>query len=79
MATYAIDDRPPAEPGIFLGYDWARSDHPIGADTPLSDTPFSTPEEACNAAAEVGHDSCQVFKVCAVDVKKYTRKFVQED
>ena len=28
---------------------------------------------------EDGYDSCQVFQVYAVDVKKYTRKFVQED
>ena len=70
---------PPAEPGIFLGYDWARGDYPIQAGLLLNGTPFSTLEDACRAAAEGGLDSCQVFKVYAVDVKKYTRNFVQED
>ena len=80
MATHTEAPRvPPAEPGIFLGYDWTPGDRPIGAGTFMSDTPFSTQEEACNAAAGDGFDTCQVFKVYAVDVKKYTRKFVQED
>ena len=70
---------PPAEPGIFLGYDWAAGDWSIDADVHLREIPFSTLEEACNSAALHGFDSCQVFKVYAVDVKQYTRKFVQED
>ena len=70
---------PPAEHGIFLGYDWAPGSWSIDANALSHATPFSTLEDACNAAAEACLDSCQVFKVYAVDVKKYTRKFVQED
>ena len=80
MATHAIDNRPPAEPGLFLGYGWAPGDRPIDAGMMfLSENPFKSVEEACDAATREGFDSCHVFKVYAVDVKKYARKFVQED
>ena len=73
MATYTN------EPGIFLGYDWAPGDEELGGGVELSTTAYSTEDDACQAAARMGYDTCLVFKVYAVDAKKYTRKFVQED
>lgn len=67
------------EPGIFLGYDWAPCSEPLGTSTALNGSGHESVEAACDDAAEYGCDTCVVFKVYAVDAKKYTRKFVQED
>ena len=67
------------EPGIFLGYGWAPCDEPLGTSTELNESGHETIDAACEDAAEHGYDTCLVFKLYAVDAKKYTRKFVQED
>lgn len=78
--TESNSDKGDNEPGIFLGYDWATC-WPLGAgiSTELSARSYETIDAACKDAAERGHDTCFVFKLYAVDAKKYTRKFVQED
>ena len=78
--TESNPDKGDNEPGIFLGYDWATCwPAPLGTSTELSARSYETIDAACEDAAERGHDTCFVFKLYAVDAKKYTRKFVQED
>ena len=72
-------DKATNEPGIFLGYDWAPCSEPLGTSTELNESGHESVEAACDDAAEHGYDTCYVFKLYAVDAKKYTRKFVQED
>ena len=72
-------DKGTSEPGIFLGYDWAPADEPLGVGAHMDVNTYETVDEACDAAASEGHGACIVIKLYAVDAKKYTRKFVQED
>ena len=72
-------DKGDNEPGIFLGYDWAPADEPLGGGAHMDVNTYETVDEACDAAASEGHATCIVIKLYAVDAKKYTRKFVQED
>ena len=72
-------DKGTSEPGIFLGYDWAPADEPLGVGVHMDVNTYETVDEACDAAASEGHGACIVIKLYAVDAKKYTRKFVQED
>ena len=69
----------PKEPGIFLGYDWAPCNEPLGTSTELNESGHESIDAACDDAAARGYDACLVFKLYAVDAKKYTRKFVLED
>ena len=72
-------DKATDEPGIFLGYGWAPADAQLGHGFQASADIYESIDDACEQAALDGYDTCLVFKVYAVDVKKYTRKFVQED
>ena len=77
--TESNPDKGDDEPGIFLGYDWAPADEPLGGGAHMDVNTYVTVDEACDAAASEGHGTCIVIKLYAVDAKKYTRKFVQED
>ena len=68
------------EPGIFLGYDWAHADRDLNRSTEINGSQrYATFEEAAEAAKDDSGVPFYVFKLYAVDVKKYSYKLVQED
>ena len=77
--TEICQDKATNEPWIFLGYGWAPCSEPLGTSTELNESTHESVEAACDDAADHGYDTWFVFKLYAVDVKKYSYKLVQED
>ena len=76
----SCSDKATDEPGIFLGYDWGQADHDLNRSTEINGNQrYATFEEAAEAAKDDSEAPFFVFKLYAVDVKKYSYKLVQED
>ena len=75
----SCSDNATDEPGIFLGYDWAQADRDLNRSTEINGNQrYATFEEAAEAAKDDNEAPFFVFKLYAVDVKKYSYKLVQE-
>ena len=78
--TESCSDNATDEPGIFLGYDWAHADRDLNRSTEINGSQrYATFEEAAESAKDDSGVPFYVFKLYAVDVKKYSYKLVQED
>ena len=76
----SCSDNATDEPGIFLGYDWAQADRDLDRSTEINGNQrYATHEEAAESAKDDSGVPFYVFKLYAVDVKKYSYKLVQED
>ena len=76
----SCSDNATDEPGIFLGYDWAHADRDLNRSTEINGSQrYATFEEAAESAKDDSGVPFYVFKLYAVDVKKYSYKLVQED